>query len=142
MRLRFFGRRAIVLDAASEIPTKVTVAEILESNRRRWSQGEVAPAEANRMEQNVLVAANAENRRFWEAPAGKTFSQAELRAPSHAAGIKTSAELRSDPFPAYVNRVLTPPLLPPDPRVEGLTSEMLALRAMNKRNADFWAVRH
>jgi hypothetical protein len=59
-----------------------------------------------------------------EAPAGiKTFSQAELRAPSHAAGIKSSEEIL-DYRPAY-QKFLTP-LHPPDPRVDGKTSEMLA----------------
>jgi hypothetical protein len=59
-----------------------------------------------------------------EAPAGvKTFSQPELRAPSKAAGIKSSEELLDD-RPAYV-KFLTPAHTP-DPRVDGRTSEMLA----------------
>jgi hypothetical protein len=59
-----------------------------------------------------------------EMPAGaKTFSQPELRAPSHAAGIKGSTELLDD-RPAYV-KFLTPAHTP-DPRVDGKTSEMLA----------------
>ncbi|HTC63917.1 MAG TPA: hypothetical protein VK709_13820 [Candidatus Saccharimonadales bacterium] len=59
-----------------------------------------------------------------EAPAGvKIFSQPELRAPSHAAGIKSSEELLDD-RPAFV-KFLTP-YRPPDPRVEFKTSEMLS----------------
>jgi hypothetical protein len=122
-----------------------------------------------------------------EAPAGvKTFSQPELRAPSHAAGIKGSEELLQD-RPAWLKFLQQGHS--PDRRVEALTSEMIArgeggtrefrgsasevipqeltiaqilernrniwaqggvapatankseydlLRAMNKRNADFW----
>lgn len=71
--------------------------------------------------------------RFWgrhairihdEAPAGiKTFSQAELRAPSGAAGIKSSQELLDDrpEFVKFLN-----PSHTPNPLVDGRTSEMLA----------------
>ncbi len=59
-----------------------------------------------------------------EAPAGvRTFSQPELRAPSHAAGIKGSEELLNErpEFVKFLN-----PFHAPDRRVEGTTSEALA----------------
>jgi hypothetical protein len=141
MRLRFcdgFGAIRIDDAAPENLPAKISVAEALENNRKRWAQFLPAPppAVANELEASVLRVANAANRRFWEPPTAKTFSEAELRAPSHAAGIKGTAELLAD-RPEHV-KFLTPNN-PPDPKVQFLTSEMLALRAMNKRNADFWA---
>ena len=68
MRLRFFGNRAIVLDAASSlsetIPEKLSVAELLQRNIKLWAQG-VAPAIANKSEQDVLRAMNRRNKDFW-----------------------------------------------------------------------------
>jgi len=48
------------------IPEKISVAEILKKNERRWLEGPVSHAEANEMEAAGLRAMNEINRTFWE----------------------------------------------------------------------------
>jgi hypothetical protein len=72
MRLRFHGNQAIrIHDAApsanESIPEKISLAEILERNRKLWAQGQLSPAIANVSQHDLLRAMNKRNRDFWDA---------------------------------------------------------------------------